>query len=166
MMQIARAVIGGILLFLGRELNFLFAAAMAALIGFRLTYILPSQWPVYYGYIFIGILAVIGAAVPLIHERVGYFFSGFLAGGYFLVEYFAPGGLTVPLLPFLVGGVIGSIVIGVFTEWALMIVSCLIGAYYVMNYFTLSSTAQILVGSGLFIIGALTQAVLWYMQRK
>jgi hypothetical protein len=36
-MQIARGVIAGILLFLGRELNFLFAAAMAALIGFRLT---------------------------------------------------------------------------------------------------------------------------------
>ena len=165
-MQIARAVIGGILLFLGRELNFLFAAAMAALIGFRLTPILPAQWPGYYDYIFIGLLAVIAAVVPLINERVGYFFSGFLAGGYFLVEYFAPGALTIPLLPFLVGGVIGSVILGVFTEWAMIIVSCLIGAYYVTNMFTLSPIAEILVGAGLFIIGALTQVIIMRMSKN
>ncbi len=166
MMQIAKGVIGGILLFLGRELNFLFAAAMAALIGFRLTPILPSQWPAWSDYAFIGLLAVLAAIVPVIHERIGYFLSGFLAGGYFLVEYFAPGALTLPLLPFLVGGFIGSIILGIFTEWALMIVSSMIGAYYITDFFILSPTTEILVGSGLFVIGALTQVILWYMQRK
>ncbi len=163
-MLIVRAAIGGILLFLGRELNFLFAAAMAALIGFRLTPLLPKQWPGFYDYIFIGILAIIAAAITIINKRVGYFLSGFLAGGYFLIEYYEPGFLTVPLLPFLVGGAIGSLTMGIFTEWALMIVSCMVGAYYVTNMFTLSSTAQILVGSGLFIIGAVTQAILRRMQ--
>ncbi len=165
-MLITRAVIGGVLLFLGRELNFLFSAGMAVLIGFRLTPLLPSQWPWFYSYIFIGILALIAAAIPLIHERVGYFFSGFLAGGYLFVDYLTPGALTVPLLPFLLGGVIGSLLIGFLTEWAVLIISCLIGAYYVTSYFTLSSTAQILITSGLFIVGALVQAVLWYMQKN
>ena len=45
-------------------------------------------------------------------------------------------------------------------EWALIVVSSLVGAYYLTNLFTLSPTAQILVGSGLFIIGALTQLIL------
>jgi len=165
MMPIARAVIGGILLFLGRELNFLFAAAMAALIGFRLTPLLPPQWPGSYDYVFIGLLALMAAVVTLINKRVGYFLSGFLAGGYFLVEYYEPGFLTLPLLPFLVGGAIGGLLMGMFTEWALMIVSCLAGAYYVTNVFLLSPTAKILVGSGLVIIGALTQALLRHMQQ-
>ncbi len=165
-MQIAKVIIGGVLLFLGRELNFLFAAGMGVLIGFRLTFILPPQWPWFASYIFIGILALIAAAIPLINERVGYFFSGFLAGGYILVEYYAPNVATLPLLPFVMGGVVGSIVIGFLTEWALLIISCLIGAYYVASYFPLSSTAQILVTSGLFIIGGMTQAILWYMQRN
>lgn len=166
-MQTAQAVIGGVLLFLGRELNFLFAAGMAILIGFRLTPGLPPQWPEYYDYIFVAILALIAAAIPLIHERTGYVVSGFLAGGFFLVEYFAPGVLKVPLVPFLIGGVIGALILGIFTEWALMIVSCLIGAYYVMNYFNLSPNARILVGSGLFIVGALTQVIIWfYTHRK
>ncbi len=164
-MQVIRGVIGGILLFLGRELNFLFAASMAILIGFRLTPLLPAEWPGWYDFIFIGILAVIAATITIINERVGYFLSGFLAGGYFLVEYYAPEILTLPLLPFIIGGAIGSLIIGIFTEWALMIVSCLFGAYYVTNLFTLSPTAEILVGSGLFIIGAVTQAIIMRLQK-
>jgi hypothetical protein len=74
--------------------------------------------------------------------------------------------LTLPLLPFLVGGALGSIILGIFTEWALMIISSLIGAYYLTNLFTLDPTAEILVGSGLFIVGALTQVVLWRMQKS
>jgi hypothetical protein len=165
-MPVIKGVIAGILLFLGRELNFLFAAAMAGLIGLRLTPLLPPQWPGWTDYAFIGALALIAAAITLINERVGYFLSGLLAGGYFLVEYYEPGVLTFPLLPFIVGAMIGSIILGIFTEWALMVVSSLIGAYYVTNLFTLSPTAEILVGSGLFIIGALTQVILMRMQKN
>src|SRR5512141_1159061 len=107
MIQIVKTVIGGILLFLGRELNFLFAAGMGALIGIRLTPILPAQWPGFYDYIFIGVLALLAAAIAIINERAGYFVSGFLAGAYIFVEYYAPEALTVPLLPFVLGGVVG-----------------------------------------------------------
>jgi hypothetical protein len=165
-MQIARGVIAAILLFLGRELNFLFAAAMAALIGFRLTHLLPAQWPGWSDYAFIIGLALIAAAIVIARESIGYFVSGFLVDGYVLVEYYAPGVLILPLLPFLVGGVIGSLIIGIFTEWALMVVSCLFGAYYVTTLFTLSPTAEILVASGLFIIGALTKVMIMQMQKN
>ncbi|HEY3475772.1 MAG TPA: hypothetical protein VGK56_14270 [Anaerolineales bacterium] len=159
-MQVLRAVIGGILLFLGRELNFLFAAAMAALLGLRLTPLLPLHWPEWSDYAFMAGLALVTAVLVLVWERSGYFISGFL------VEYYEPGVLTLPVLPFLVGGMLGALIIGIFTEWALMIVSCLAGAYFVTNMFTLSPTAEILVGSGLFIVGALTQVVLMQMQGK
>lgn len=163
-MQVIRAVIGGIFLFLGRELNFFFAAAMAALIGLRLTPLLPQEWPDWGEYVFMLGLAVVAAAIVIARERLGYFISGFLVGSYFLVEYYEPGVLTLPLLPFLVGGVIGAIIIGIFTEWALMVVSCLVGAYFITNMFELSPTAETLVGAGLFIIGALTQVILRQMQ--
>ena len=165
-MQIVRGAIAGILLFLGRELNFLFAAAMAALIGFRLTPLLPAQWPGWSDYAFVIGLALIAAGITIARERIGYFLSGFLVGGYVLVEYYAPGVLTLPMLPFLVGGVIGSLIIGIFTEWALMVVSCLFGAYYVTTLFTLSPTAEILVASGLFVLGALTQVIIMQMQKN
>src|ERR1051325_6767160 len=165
-MQILRGVIAGILLFLGREVNFLFAAATAAFIGLRLTPLLPPQWPWWSDYAFMAVLAIVAAAITLANDRVGYFLSGFLAGGYFLMEYYQPNVLTFPILPFIVGGVLGALMIGFFTEWALILVTCLIGAYYVTNLFRLSYTAQILVGSGLFLIGALTQFILIRMQRN
>ena len=165
-MQVIRAVIGGVFLFLGRELNFFFAAAMAALIGLRLTPLLPQEWPQWSHYAFMIGLAIAAALIVIRGERIGYFISGFLVGSYFLVEYYEPGVLTLPLLPFLVGGAIGALIIGMFTEWALLIVSCLIGAYFLTGLFVLSPTAEILVGSGLFIIGALTQVILMRMQKN
>jgi hypothetical protein len=165
-MLIARAVFAGILLFLGHELNFLFGGGFAALIGLRLTPLLPAQWPSWADYAFVAALAVIGAAIPIINERAGYFVSGFLVGGYFLIEYYAPSVLTVPLLPFIVGGVIGALIVGLFTEWALIVVSCLVGAYYVTDLFTLSPTAETLLRGGLFVIGALTQVIIMRMQKQ
>ncbi len=165
-MLVTRGIIGAILLFLGRELNFLFAGAMAALIAIRLTPLLPPQWPGWSDTAFVIGIGILAAAVPTINERVGYFLSGFLAGGFSLVEYYAPGVFAVPLLPFIVGGVIGSLIIGIFTEWALIVVSSLIGALYVTNLFTLSLAAEALIGGGLFIIGALTQVIIMRAQKQ
>lgn len=164
-MLIIRGVIGGILLFLGRELNFLFAAAMAGLIGFRLVPLLPANRPSWADIAFVLTLAVIAALIVLLNQRVGYFLSGFLAGGYFLAEYYSPGGGLIPWIPFIVGGVIGSLILGLLTEWALILVSAAIGARYVLNLFRLNPTAEILIGAGLFIVGALTQVIIMQAQK-
>ena len=165
-MLIVRGVIGGILLFLGHELNFLFAGAMAALLGFRLTPLLPAQWPAWTDYAFIIGLGLVAAIAVLLNERAGYFISGFLAGGLLLVEYYAPDTLTVPWLPFVIGGVIGALIIGVFTDWALILVTAAIGASYILNIFVLDPTLEILLGSGLFIVGALTQVIIMQSQKQ
>jgi uncharacterized membrane protein YoaK (UPF0700 family) len=165
-MLIVRGVIGGILLFLGHELNFLFAGAMAALLGLRLTWLLPSQWPAWADYAFIIALGVIAAVAVLLNERIGYFISGFLAGGLLLVEYWAPDTLTVPWLPFLIGGIIGALIVGIFTDWALILVTSAIGAAYLLNLFVLNPTLEILIGAGLFIVGALTQVIIMQSQRQ
>jgi hypothetical protein len=112
------------------------------------------------------VLALLAALIVIRKERIGYFVSGFLVGSYFLVEYYEPGVLTLPVLPFLVGGALGALVIGIFTEWALMIVSCLVGAYYLTNLFVLSADVEMLLGSSFFIIGALTQVVMWQFQKN
>lgn len=164
-MPIVRGIIGAVLLFLGRELNFLFAGAMAGLIAFRLTPLLPPTLPAWSDAAFMITIGVIVAIIVLIHERLGYFVSGFLAGGFMLIEYFTPGVMSINWLIFVIGGVIGALILGLLTEWALILVSAAIGASYVLNLFHLDPTAEILVGAGLFIVGALTQVIIMQAQK-
>lgn len=72
-MHVITAIIGGVFLFLGRDLNFFFSAALAALLGLRLTPLLPPQWPAWTDYAFMVGLAVGAASIVITRERFGYF---------------------------------------------------------------------------------------------
>lgn len=165
-MVTARAVLGGILLFLGREVNFLFAGGFAALFGFRMVSALPGDWPAWGDIAFIAGLGILAAGIALAQERVGYVLSGILVGSYYAVEYFAPGVPTLPIIPFVLGGMVGGLVMGFLTEWALMVISSVIGAVYVVDLFNISLEMKSWIGAALFLAGALTQVVLRRMQQK
>ncbi len=165
-MVIIRAAIGVILLFLGRELNFLFAGGFAAMLALRVVPLLPSSWPAWGDIAFIVVMTAIAAAIPALNERTGYVVSGFLAGGFYLADYFVPGFVSIPILPFLVGGAVGGIVMGVGTEWSLMIVSSLVGSIYAMDLVTLSPQLELMLTGGLFFAGALTQVITWRAQKN
>ncbi len=162
-----RAILGGVFLFLGRELNFLFAGGMAALIAFRVLPLLPDAWPPWADYAFVIGLGAAAAAAPAINERFGYAVSGFLGGGYFMAEYFAPGVAAIPILHFAVGSVIGGVLMGIFTDWALMVISSIIGAFFVVDLFTFRSPElKTMASGGLFMAGALTQVIIRRMQQQ
>lgn len=162
---LARGILGAILLFLGRELNFVFAGGIAVLFAYRLAPRLPASWPAWSDIAFIVGLGLLAAAIPIVNKKFGYYLSGFLGGGYFLVEYFAPGSATLPLIPFFVGSVLGALVMGFFGEWAMMIISSIVGAFFIVDLFTLRPDVEMMISGGLFLIGALVQVILWRMQK-
>jgi hypothetical protein len=108
--------------------------------------------------------AVIAGIIPFVNERAGYVVSGFLAGGFFLADYFVPNFIAIPILPFIFGGAVGGIVMGVLTEWALMLVSSLVGAIYFMELFTLGYTLKLMLTGLVFLAGAFTQVIMRRMQ--
>jgi len=165
-MTTLRGILGLIFLFLGRELSFVFAGGIAALFGFRLLPLLPGAWPAWAPWAFIIGLAVIFGGLSLINDRVGYILSGFLGGGYLLSEYFAPGVANIPLLPFIAGSGVGAIVMALFHEWAMMIISSLVGAFFVVDLFRLRPEVEMMISGGLFLLGALAQVVMRRMQQK
>lgn len=164
-MILIRGALGGILLFLGRELNFLFAGGFAAMIALRVVPLLPSSWPAWGDIAFIVVMAAIAAAIPAINELAGYVVSGILAGGFYLADYYVPGFIAIPILPFLVGGAVGGIIMGLLKEWSLMIVSSLVGAIYVMDLFTFRREIELMLTGLLFFTGALTQVLTWRAQK-
>jgi len=159
-MQIAKGVLGGLLLFLGRELNWLFGGGFAALTALQLVPLLHDAWAQWVDYVFIGGLGVLVAGITIAYERAGYFLSGFFFGGYFLTSYLSPPEMRGWLLVFLIGGAISSLVIGLFTEWALMLVTSGVGAIYLADMLRLDYMTKVYIGAGLFVIGALVQAVI------
>ena len=164
-MILIRGALGGILLFLGRELNFLFAGGFAAMIALRVVPLLPSSWPAWGDIAFVVVMAAIAAVIPAINELAGYVVSGILAGGFYLADYYVPGFIAIPILPFLVGGAVGGIVMGLLKEWSLMIVSSLVGAIYVMDLFTFRREIELMLTGLLFFAGALTQVLTWRAQK-
>ena len=165
-MNTIRGILGIALLFLGRELNFLFAGGMAALLAYRISPSLPAAWPQWADYAFVLGIGVVAAAATFINDRFGYALSGFFGGGYFMAEYFAPGVATIPLLPFIVGSVVGAVIMGLFTEWALMIISSAVGAFFASELFTVSAELKMMISGGLFLAGALTQVIIRRMQQQ
>ena len=164
-LSLIRGAAGVMILLLGRELSFLFSAAMAAFLGFRLTPLLPSAWPSWSDTAFVLAVALIAAILTIINERSGFYVSGFLIGGYAFTEFYAPNSLMIPVLPFIVGSVLGAVIIGLFTEWAMIIVATLIGTYIIYGILPLVGTAKTLVSAGIFIVGALVQVILFQMQK-
>lgn len=160
-----RGTAGVIILLLGRELSFLFSAAMAAFIGNRLTYLLPFTWPAWSDLAFITVLAILAAVLTLTNKNTGYYVCGFLVGGFALSEYYAPGASTLPLLPFIVGSILGAVSIGLLGEWAMIVVACLIGAYLIYGILPLRGMAKTLAIGGIFVVGALAQVTIFQMQK-
>jgi hypothetical protein len=160
-----RGAAGVVILLLGRELSFLFSAAMAAFLGTRLLHLLPPFWPSWTDLAFLVTLAVLGAALTLVNKEAGYYVTGFLVGGFAFSEYFAPGASTLPFLPFLVGSVLGAVVIGLLGEWGMIVVACLIGSYLIYGVLPLRGTAKTLAIAGIFILGALVQVTMFQMQK-
>lgn len=164
-MNLIRGIVGGIVLFLGRELTFLFAGGITMLFAIRVAPLLPARWPAWSPTAFIIGLGIIAAAIALINRRAGYVVSGFVAGGYFLSEYYAPGIAAVPLLPFVVGSVLGALILGFLAEWGMIVISSIVGAIYLTSLFNIVGTARTLLTAGLVVIGAVIQVIIMRMQK-
>jgi len=160
-----RGVAGVVILFLGRELSFLFSAALAAFLGTRLLPLLPATWPSWADLAFLAALAILAAVLTVINKDAGYYVCGFLVGGFALTEYFAPGVAAIPILPFIVGSVLGAVIIGLLGEWGIILVSCLIGTYLIYGVLPLFGIAKTLASAGIFIVGALAQVIIFQMQK-
>ncbi len=130
MIVLGRIVIGLGILTLGRQLFWLFVGGVGFLLGMNLAPRLLSGQPDSTMLIFALIIGVIGAVVALVLQQLAVNLAGFIGGGILavnLVELLALD-LGSVLIPFVVGGVIGLILISVLFDWALIAISSFVGA--------------------------------------
>jgi len=169
MFNILKAVFGGTMLFLGRDLDWLFAVGLGALVGIKATTLLDPDAPMWMSIALVALVIVVSVLPYLVYQESKFIVSGFLFGGYALSEFG-----DIPLkaffntslqgstwLIFFVGAVIGAVALGLTQEWGMMFATALVGAFLITSLFPqFNNITAFLVAGGLFILGGLVQILI------
>jgi len=156
-------LIGVVILLFGRKLFWLCVAAIGFAAGVELAPHLVQDPSVLLSLTIALLLGIIGALLDLFLQKIAIAVLGFLAGGKlagaiaaaFFVHY-----AQHSTIIFVVGGVIGAILLLVLFDWALIVVSSLIGAHLIVYQSTIAlpQSGSIILFIGLAVVGILVQA--------
>lgn len=164
---IISAAIGAIVLLFGRKVFWLCVAAIGFAAGMALApHIVHEPTPLL-ALTFALLLGFIGALLALFLQKLAIGLAGFLAGGRLAVGLVAT--FFVQYAPqywliFIIGGLIGAILLLMLFDWALVLISSLIGAHLITNAITLPPTGAVLLFTVIVLFGILIQAA--SMRRK
>lgn len=166
---VVSALIGTIILLFGRKLFWLCVAAIGFAAGVEITpYVVHEPTPMLQLTIAI-LLGFIGALLALFLQKLAVSLAGFLAGGRFavgLVATFFVQYTSHYWITFIIGGLIGALLLLMLFDWALILVSSLIGAHLITQAITLPPTGTTLLFVALLLFGILIQAASMQRSRK
>ena len=157
---ILSAIIGAIILLFGRKLFWLCVAAVGFAAGVELAPHLVHQPSAILALSVALMLGFIGALLALFLQKFAIAIAGFLAGGKLALTIAAA--FFVQLAPylgitFLVGGVIGALLLLVLFDWTLIVLSSAVGAYLIQSAITLPSSGSVALFVVLAAIGVVVQ---------
>jgi len=153
--------VGAALLLLGRRLYWLFVAGAGFVIGATLAAELLQAEAVWIRLLAAVLAGLVGLILALFLQRVAIAIAGFIAGGYVLatlVNAFV--GISTGLYwgLFVLGGVVGAILVSAVFGWALIILSSLMGAGLIADVVPVARPWDLLLYLGLAAAGILVQA--------
>ena len=154
-------LIGVVILFFGRKLFWLCVAAVGFAVGVEIAPLLVNESSSLLALLIALIFGVLGAMLALFLQKIAIAVLGFLAGGKlataiaaaFFVQY-----AQYSTIIFVIGGIIGAILLLALFGWALIVVSSFIGAYLIQSAIVLPPTGSTLVFIGLAMVGIFVQA--------
>ena len=154
-------LIGIAILFFGRKLFWLTVAAVGFAVGVEIAPLLVNEPSSLLALLIALVLGILGALLALFLQKIAIAVLGFFAGGKlataiaaaFFVHY-----AQYSTIIFVIGGIIGAILLLAVFGWALIVVSSFIGAYLIQSAIVLPPTGSTLVFIGLAIVGIFVQA--------
>jgi MFS family permease len=158
-------VLGILLLLFGRRVFWLFVATAGFIAGLTFATQFMSNQPELIILLIAIIAGIIGAFLGIVLEGVAVLIAGFLAGGYLATTLVASLGLTPSTgywVIYIIGGIVGLLLVAIFFDWAIIFLSTLLGAEIIMPFLNISPSAYWVVFLGLLIVGILVQAGIWH----
>ena len=154
-------IIGILLLFVGRRLFWLFVAC----VGFATGYHYAQQVWAIHSPALVRILSIaaggLGAIIAVFFQKTAIVVAGFAGGGYIGLSLFDQfTGLPAQMLwlPYVIGGIIGAIILFFVFDWALIFLSTLTGATLIVQTVAFTPGVEITFFLALIIAGMAFQA--------
>ncbi len=161
-LPILSAIIGAIILLFGRKLFWLCVAAVGFAAGVEIAPVLAHEPSPVLALTFALVLGFIGALLALFLQKLAIALVGFLAGGKlatavaatFFVQH-----MSYSVITFLIGGIVGAILLLLVFDWALIVLSSVVGAYLIQSVVTLPAAGTAILFAALALLGIVVQAI-------
>jgi hypothetical protein len=158
---IVSALIGVIILFFGRRLFWLCVAAVGFAAGVELAPQLIHEPSPLLALSLALLLGLIGALLAIFLQKIAVAIAGFLAGGKLgvaIAAAFFVQHAEYYWLTFLVCGVVGALLLLLLFDWALIVLSSVVGAHLIQAAVVLPATGNAILFVVLVLIGVVVQA--------
>jgi len=166
---IISVIVGVAILFFGRKLFWLFVAALGFAVGLEIAaYFMkePPQWVMLLVALGCGVL---GALLAILVQKIAIAVAGFIAGGRiawalaaaFYVDHMHYRGIT-----FVIGGIIGALLLLALFDWVLILLSSIEGAHLIASGITLPEKGAMILFIALAVIGVLVQGSMLRRSRR
>lgn len=159
-MSFLRLLLGIAMLTMGRRLYWLFLGGVGFVFGFDLAERMVHGQPHDVILVIALIAGVIGAALAVFLQKFALIIGGFFAGGYLLIGLLKEFGMGAPnhyWIFFLIGGIVGALLMKVLFSWTLVVLSSAIGSVLILQTWHLSQQTKNLLLIFLLVLGIAVQ---------
>ena len=163
------ALVGLALLLFGRRLFWLFVAALGFAIGLQLAPYLSHNPPLWLSLLLSLGLGLLGALLAIMLQKLAIGIAGFLVGGRVAVGVAAALWINYAhysIITFVVGGILGALLLVALFDWALIIFSAIEGARLIVGTVHLPSSGTTVLLVALALFGIFVQAAMFHRSRR
>lgn len=168
MLGLINGILGAALLLAGRKFFWLFIGALGFITGIQVTAAI-WQGPDWLLLVIGLIVGVIFAVLATFVQALAIGVAGFLAGGYVALMLVGMLGMEVGSLTwvvYIIGGIIGIVLVGFLFDWAIITLSSLAGASLVTQTLFAQSDNSQLIFLALVILGVIVQGSLLRSEKR
>ena len=162
-------VVGIAILLFGRKLFWLFVAALGFAVGIEIAAYFMRDPPVWMTLLAALGLGLLGALLAILLQKFAVAVAGFIAGGRvawglsaaFFAEHAHYRGIT-----FVIGGILGALLLLALFDWVLILLSSVEGAHLIGNGIPLPEKGAVILFVVLTVIGVVVQGSMLRASRK
>ena len=153
-------IVGAAILLFGRKLFWLFVAALGFAVGMEIAAYFMHEPPAWMTLALALGLGILGALLAIMLQKLAIAVAGFVAGGRFALALGAAffenhshySGIT-----FVIGGIVGVLLLLALFDWVLILLSSVEGAHLIGNGIVLPQTGAVILFVALVVLGVVVQ---------